>query len=312
MLCCKKRSGYVWSVSALGRVFGGLRHIVQIGFTAITNGYAVGFTQGKIYTGDLKQLCVPGLSCYSCPGAFGSCPIGSLQAVLTSRNYSFSFYIVGFLVMVGAVFGRFVCGWLCPFGLFQDLLYKIPFVKKIRKVPGDRWLKYLKYVILAVFVILLPLLIVDIVGQGQPWFCEYICPSGTLMAGIPLVTLSPGLRSAIGWLFGWKLFILIVIVLLSIVVYRPFCRYLCPLGAIYSPFNKFALYRFKIDENKCISCNKCQEACKMNIPVHETPNSFDCIRCGDCRSACPTNAIETTVKIPTCMKRADKKRIKEK
>ena len=65
-------------------------------------------------------------------------------------------------MVVGALLGRFVCGWLCPFGLVQDLVYKIPFVRKINRFPGDKLLRYLKYVILAIFVILLPLFVVDI------------------------------------------------------------------------------------------------------------------------------------------------------
>jgi hypothetical protein len=94
---------------------------VQLGFTILTNSYAAGFVQGKIYAGPLKKFCVPGLSCYSCPGALGACPVGALQAVITSRQFDFSFYVAGFLVMVGALRGRFVCGWLCPFGWIQDL-----------------------------------------------------------------------------------------------------------------------------------------------------------------------------------------------
>ena len=136
--------------------------LVQLAFTALTNGYAAGFAKGSIYKGPGKFICLPGLNCYSCPGALGSCPIGSLQAVIGSRSYRFSFYIAGFLLLFGALFGRLVCGWLCPFGLVQDLLYKIPFVKKLRRLPGDRWLKYLKYVILAGFVIVLPLTVLDI------------------------------------------------------------------------------------------------------------------------------------------------------
>jgi hypothetical protein len=111
------------------------RLIVQLVFTALSNGYVRGFAEGKIFTGKIKSVCVPGLNCYSCPGASGSCPIGSLQATLGSRNHKSAFYVLGFLMIVGAFFGRLVCGFLCPFGLVQDLLYKIPFFKKLKKLP---------------------------------------------------------------------------------------------------------------------------------------------------------------------------------
>ena len=91
--------------------------------------------------------------------------------------------------------------------------------------------------------------VVDITGLGEPWFCKFICPVGTLEGGIPLVLLNKSLKSAIGFLFKWKVLILILTVLISIIIYRPFCRYICPLGAIYGIFNKFSLYRFKIDLN---------------------------------------------------------------
>ncbi len=270
------------------------RLIVQLAFTALSNGYVQGFVDGKIFTGKTKAVCVPGLNCYSCPGALGSCPIGSLQATLGNRNYKFAFYVLGFLMIVGAFFGRLVCGWLCPFGLVQDLLYKIPFFKKLKKLPGDKFLKWLKFVILALFVIILPLFAVDAFGQGKPWFCEYICPSGTLGAGVPLTILNEGLRNIIGWLYAWKMAILVLIIFLSILVYRPFCRYLCPLGAIYGLFNPVSLYRYKIDEKKCTSCGACQKECKLDIKTFATPNSMECIRCGDCIKACPYNAIKKT------------------
>ncbi len=268
-----------------------LRTWVQICFAAITNGYAAGFAEGKIYRGQAKKLCLPGLNCYSCPGALGSCPIGALQATLTDKNYSFAFYIVGFLLLAGALAGRFVCGWLCPFGLIQDLLHKIPFPKKLKKLPGDKVLKYLKYIILVGFVIVLPLAVLDIIGQGKPWFCEYICPSGTLFAGIPLIASNPMLQSALGWLFTWKMTILSVLIILSVIVFRPFCKYLCPLGAIYGLFNPIAVYRFKVSADKCTGCGVCQKACPVDIPVYKTPNSPECIRCGKCKSACPHSAI---------------------
>ena len=269
-----------------------MRLCVQIIFTAVTNGYLFGFLTGKIYTGPTKAACVPGLNCYSCPGALGSCPIGSLQAVLGSRDYKFSFYVAGFLIFFGSLFGRFICGWLCPFGLIQDLLYKIPFFRKRKNLPGHKVLKWMKYVILVLFVILLPLLVVDVIGQGSPWFCQYICPSGTLTAGIPLVLLNESLRNAVGGLFIWKVSLLVLIVVLALWVYRPFCKYLCPLGALYSFFNPVALYRYQVEESDCIKCGKCRKTCKMDIKVWEQPNSPECVRCGDCVKACPTKAIK--------------------
>ena len=187
--------------------------------------------------------------------------------------------------------GRFVCGWLCPFGLVQDLLHKIPFPRKWRVLPGERGLRALKYVLLVLFVILLPLTVLDVVGQGQPWFCKYICPSGTLLGGIPLVASNPALRSALSWLFAWKGALLAAVVLLSVVLWRPFCRYLCPLGAVYGLFNPVALCRYAIQEDKCTRCGSCQAACPMDLPVYRQPNTTQCIRCGKCRAACPQDAI---------------------
>ena len=269
----------------------GKRNIFQFLWALITNSFAFGFTQGKIYTGKLKNLCLPGLNCYSCPGAVASCPIGSLQAVIGSRNFKFSFYVVGFMVLVGAIFGRFVCGWLCPFGLVQDLLYKIPFPKKLKTFKGDKLLRKLKYVILLVFVIILPMCVLDITGLGDPWFCKYICPAGMLEGGIPLVILNEGLRKTLGFLYAWKFFILAVIVILSVIIYRPFCKYLCPLGGVYSLFNGISVFKLRFDESKCVSCKKCSKVCKMNVDPCKNPDHAECIRCGLCVEACPTEAL---------------------
>ena len=268
-----------------------IRLIVQACFAALSNGYIKGFTQGSLYQGDIKYVCTPGLNCYSCPGAFASCPIGSLQATLNSRDYYISLYVAGILVVTGTFLGRFVCGFLCPFGLVQDLLFKIPFVKKIRTLPGEKFLRWLRYLILLVFVILLPVFVMDITGLGQPWFCKYICPAGTLEGGIPQTLLNQNLRGAIGFLFKWKVSILVVTVISSIIIYRPFCRYICPLGAIYGLFNKISFYRYKVDPDKCTKCGACQKICKLNIKVYENPNSLDCIRCGECKAGCPKKAI---------------------
>ena len=94
----------------MGKLRDHARTLVQLLFTALTNGYAAGFAKGGIYKGQSKLICVPGLNCYSCPGALGSCPIGSFQAVITSRTNKFTFYVIGFLLLFGALFGRLVCG----------------------------------------------------------------------------------------------------------------------------------------------------------------------------------------------------------
>ena len=275
------------------------RHGIQALWALLTNSHLSGFVTGKIYTGKLKNVCVPGLNCYSCPGATGACPIGSLQAVIGSWNFKMAYYVVGFLIFVGALLGRLVCGFLCPFGLIQDLLNKIPFPKKMRTFRGDKLLRKLKYVILMVFVVLLPMFVVDIMGQGAPYFCKLICPSGTLLGGIPLVAKNPGLQRAIGFLFGWKVSILVILLILSTMIYRPFCKYLCPLGAIYGIFNRFSLYHYEIDAAKCTKCGLCAKKCDMGVKVYENPNSAECIRCGKCKDVCPTGAIHSGIRPKT-------------
>lgn len=270
------------------------RHAVQAAFALLTNSHFAGFLHGRIYKGDLKKICVPGLNCYSCPGAVGACPIGAIQAVVGSWNFKFAYYAIGFLIFTGAVLGRIVCGFLCPFGLIQDLLHKIPFPKKIRTFRGDRLLRKLKYVIFLVFVILLPMFVVDIMGQGSPYFCKLICPAGTLEGGIPLVLLNKTMRGAIGWLYAWKNVILIVTIIFSILIYRPFCKYICPLGALYSVFNPISVFRYRVDEEKCVHCGKCAEVCQMQVNPVQNANDMECIRCGRCKKACPVQAISSS------------------
>jgi polyferredoxin len=205
-------------------------------------------------------------------------------------------------MMVGAVAGRFICGWLCPFGLVEDLLYKIPFMKKLKKLPGDRWLKLLKYLMLVVLVILMPLFIVDIVGQGEPFFCKYVCPSGTLMAGIRW-SLPTRYQSRHRLLYAWKVALLIAIILLSIIVFRPFCRYLCP-WELSIPYSTDSLYT----NTKSILVNalKAANAAKLASSRYrylKTPNSPECIRCGECKTACPEGAITSGIKRPCGVKK---------
>ena len=261
----------------------------QLAATIASNPFILNFFQGKIHKGNSKIVCVPGLNCYSCPAAAASCPIGSLQAVIGSSKFHFAYYIVGFLILIGVLLGRVVCGFLCPFGWFQELLHKIPTKKFSTK--RLHLLTYLKYVILVLFVIVLPMTVVNEVGLGDPFFCKYICPAGILEGGIPLSIADAGIRASLGELFTWKSCILLGIVVLSVFFYRPFCKWICPLGAFYALFNKVSLYRFEVDKDKCTACGACSHVCKMDVDVFRTPNHTECIRCGDCIRTCPHQAI---------------------
>ena len=251
----------------------------------IQNADLKGFFTGQISQSATKAFCVPGLNCYSCPGAVGACPIGALQNSLSGMTFRFPYYVLGLLIFFGAFLGRAVCGFLCPFGFLQDLLNKIPFPKKIRTFKADRGLRRLKYVVLAVLVIIVPVAV-----KMTPAFCKYLCPSGTL-SGILLAMADFRLFALLGSTFAWKVSVLVAVVLLAVAIYRPFCKYLCPLGAFYAPFNKVALVGMSCDRNACISCGACAEACGMGVDPSEEPNDMECIRCGACIKACPAKAL---------------------
>lgn len=223
--------------------FSRMRGWIQAGATLLTNIHLPNFFRGGIYQGKGKSVCVPGLNCYSCPAASGACPIGSFQAVVGSSKFGFSYYITGFLILLGVLLGRFICGFLCPFGWLQELLHKIPSKKLSTKKLKP--LTYLKYIILLLAVVLLPALAVNDVGMGDPFFCKYICPQGVLEGAIPLSLVNEGIRAALGTLFVQKLFILLAAVALSILFYRPFCKWICPLGAFYALLNKISLLEIK-------------------------------------------------------------------
>lgn len=265
------------------------RNTVQMFAALLTNIHVPNFLKGVLYNGKAKQVCVPGLNCYSCPAATGACPIGSFQAVVGSSKFSFSYYITGILIFFGMMVGRFICGFLCPFGWFQDLIHKIPTKKfSTKKV---KFLRYTKYIILVVAVVLLPTLIANKAGIGSPYFCKYICPQGILEGGIPLSIVDKSVRATLGNLFRWKLGILISIIVIGVMFYRPFCKWLCPLGAFYALFNRVSLLSYNVDEHKCVSCGRCAKTCKMDVDITKNACHTECIRCGECVKVCPTKAI---------------------
>lgn len=271
-----------------------IRAAVQLGAAVFLNGYVSGFAGGKIFTGRTKALCVPVLNCYSCPGALGSCPIGALQAVLGGAKSKFPFYVLGTLMLFGVLFGRLLCGFICPFGFLQDLLHKIPGKKITVPKKIDKPLRFVKYGVLLIFVILLPLFATNDYGAGQPFFCKLLCPAGTFQGGIPLMLANADLRALAGALFHWKLLVLGLVIVGSIFIRRFFCRYLCPLGAFYALFHKFSLYQLHLDKKKCVGCKKCEAVCPMAVEVTKEINAPECIRCGKCKAACPTCAISSS------------------
>ena len=261
------------------------RKIVQVaafGYSNIGN-----FVSGQIYKGRWKQFCNPGMNCYSCPAARLACPIGAMQAVSGSMNFKLSFYVIGFVLALGVVFGRAICGFFCPFGLIQELIYKIPFPKK----KLWKWLTYVKYVLLAVFVIIMPVTMVNELGMSSPAFCEYICPAGTLEGGIPLLSTHPELRATLGALFSVKACILIITLIGCLSVCRFFCKVMCPLGAIYGLLNKVSIYHMECNKKTCVSCGKCHNICPMDVDPVKNPNSAECIRCGKCVASCPKESL---------------------
>jgi hypothetical protein len=154
------------------------RKIVQVITAVLYNANIGGFRSGTLYRGATKNICVPGLNCYSCPGSVAACPLGSLQVALGTLPKAVPYYAIGFLLLFGALFGRLVCSFACPFGLIQELLYKIP-TRKLGKSKLTRALSGLKYVILGVFVIALPLYYLMASGVVSP--CTRLTGSWTSM-----------------------------------------------------------------------------------------------------------------------------------
>jgi polyferredoxin len=274
------------------------RRFVQFISAFIANSRLWITPSNPIYTGPLKQICFPGLNCYSCPAAISSCPLGALQNVMASLKMNLQLgkpglglYIIGSLGMMGAVVGRAPCAWFCPFGLFQDILYKLI---RVPKLPFWRPLSYGRYVFLFLFVIILPVFVLDAAGFGQTWFCKFVCPAGTLEAGLPLLALDSGLRSAVGALVIRKLTVLVLFIIWSIVNHRPFCRAVCPLGLIFGFFNRISWLQLRFNKDICVECYACEMICPTGVSFadgRDDINSTKCIRCMRCFNLCPGGAI---------------------
>ncbi|MDE7405584.1 MAG: redoxin domain-containing protein [Clostridiales bacterium] len=264
------------------------RRLIQVYAALLYNANIKGFVSGDIYQSETtKYMCVPGLNCYSCPGAVGACPMGAFQNSLAASGTRAPYYVLGILALFGLMLARTICGFLCPIGLCQELLYKIR-TPKLKKSRVTRALSYFKYVIL-VLAIAIPL-IYAISAIPLPAFCKYICPAGT-MGGAVMLLINPSnsnMFGMLGWQFTWKFSLAIAFIVGSVFIFRFFCRFFCPLGAIYGFFNRFALIGVTVDKENCTDCGLCVAHCKMDV---KHVGDHECINCGECMAVCPTKAI---------------------
>lgn len=249
---------------------------MQLASSILSNSYVGAFITKTVNNNPLKGVCVPYLNCYACPTALFSCPIGTLQHFMTLR--AAPFLLLGFLGLVGLSIGRMACGWVCPFGFLQELLHKAP-TRKWRVPP---YFKYFKYGVLVFVAMLLPYL------TGETWFSK-LCPAGTLTAGIPWIFWNPAnpttglpvLPTAPGVQYVIAVLILVGFLIWFVFSRRPFCKAVCPLGAIFALFNGASLVKLEVAEN-CDGCHVCNTSCPMDLVVPLEINSGECIRCLEC------------------------------
>ncbi|MBR5472496.1 MAG: redoxin family protein, partial [Clostridia bacterium] len=175
-----------------------------------------------------------------------------------------------------------------PFGLIQELLYKIK-TPKLKKNAITKILSYFKYIILVFFVFIVPITYA-FKDTPLPAFCKYICPAGTLEGGISILSnqVNNGYFAMLGPLFTWKFLLLVSTVVACVFIFRMFCRFICPLGALYGLFNKISFFGVKVDNHKCTNCGLCVNKCKLDI---KNVGDAECINCGECINVCPTDAI---------------------
>jgi ferredoxin-type protein NapH len=238
-----------------------------ISFAVLNLGFKTAFKTGIV---------CPVIYCYSCPLSAFACPIGTLQRFIIMSTVPY--YSLGQISLYSLGFGRAYCGWVCPFGTFQDIVSRIGsrFNRKVRRVPP------LKFGALALIMISAYLF-------ADTYFCR-LCPSASLFASLPFSWLNP--QIPLGFFFEVHLLTLLVIIVGAVFVRRFWCRYLCPVGAITGVFNRLSALGVDVDAG-CESCGLCLKKCPMGIDkVSDIGSSTDCIRCGICVEACPNKNIK--------------------
>lgn len=166
-------------------------------------------------------------------------------------------------ILFTLAFGRIYCGFVCPYGAYQEFLSLI--TKKKLKIPEkiDKKARYLKYLFLIVLLIS-ALYLQEVVGEEYDPF-KYLFRSQGSSITIAL---------------------LIALTIASLIIYRPWCKYACPLGAIFAMLSRISWFRIEYNKERCVSCALCDNVCGMQAIKCGEVNTYECIRCGDCLKAC--------------------------
>jgi polyferredoxin len=220
----------------------------------------------------LHTVCSPVFHCYACPLSTFACPIGIIAQF--SALHVFPFIAIGLLIAVGALFGSLICGWVCPFGFLQDLVGKIP----TPRFDLPKWTSYLRYVMLIATVLAIPYFF----GEEHVLFVCRICPAGALEAALPNMVGQAVAGKEIIWPNALKLAILILFLIAIFFMRRPWCRLLCPLGAMFSLFNRVSAFFLRFNASECTCCERCHKLCEYGIEPERTPNALRCVRCLEC------------------------------
>jgi len=231
----------------------------------------------------MHTICSPVFHCYACPLATFACPIGVIAQF--SALHIFPFIAIGLLLVVAGTLGSIICGWVCPFGLLQDLAAKAP----IRRLKIPRWMGYFRYAVLFGAVLLVPYFF----GEGHALFICRICPAGFLEKAVPDMATAAVQGNPIPWPNAIKFSIIGVFLAAIFVTIRPWCRVLCPLGVIFGFFNRFSVFSMKLDDHTCTQCGRCRTLCEYGVQPDKDPNSDNCLRCLEC-TKCGPGALQAS------------------
>jgi ferredoxin-type protein NapH len=220
----------------------------------------------------MHSFCGPVFHCYACPLATFACPIGVLANF--SALHMIPFAAIGVLVVSGAIFGSFICGWACPFGFLQDLVAKVP----TPKFALPAWMSVFRYVVLAALVVAVPYYW----GEDSSLFFCRLCPASAAETVLPNMATQVMNQQAVVWPSIAKGTIFAVLVVAMFFTWRPWCTVLCPLGAIYSLLNRFSFFFLRFEPNLCIDCKDCHSLCRDSTDAEHRIDGTRCVRCLDC------------------------------